>query len=463
MHFDALTLACVADDLRSTILGGRVQQVLLPDADSIGMEVYALRERHYLLVSAAPAGSRIHLSSVKLRRGAERETPLLLLLRKYVRGAALAQIAQPDPFERVLLLQFDHPEHGATTLVVEPMGRMGNVLLLDAGGKILECMRRVPASDSARRVLLPGRAYEPPPAQEKLPPMDDGRADYYEGLAAITAQDGSLWKSVIEHVAGVSPSQAREIAFRATGDAAASARSAETAGVAQALQELWSPVQKGGWLPGNVVDGEAVVAFSAYPVRHFGEFVPRASISDALERYYAAPRESATQAPNAHAAEAHAPDEYVAAREQAAAQLRQARQRIARQLEALASDEPAPGEPESLRTQAEWLLALGHTVRPGQAVLEVDVHGDGSEILQIALDPQHTAVDQAQRMFKRAAKLERAAKRHPPPPRQAATRPIISESVGQRPGDGRKSSGDYRRTGGVARGRIREAEAVRQS
>lgn len=40
MPFDALTLDCVADELRSTILGGRVQQALLPDAESIGLEVY---------------------------------------------------------------------------------------------------------------------------------------------------------------------------------------------------------------------------------------------------------------------------------------------------------------------------------------------------------------------------------------------------------------------------------------
>ncbi len=41
MHFDALTMAAVADELRAHILGGRVQKVLLPDDLSMGMEVYA--------------------------------------------------------------------------------------------------------------------------------------------------------------------------------------------------------------------------------------------------------------------------------------------------------------------------------------------------------------------------------------------------------------------------------------
>ena len=405
MHFDALTLACIADELRSTILGGRVQQVLLPDAESTGLEVYAQRERQYLLLSAEAGAGRVHLSSVKLRRGAVQETPLLLLLRKYVRGAALAEVAQPDVAERVLYLRFDHPEHGVTALVVEPMGRLSNVLLLDAGGKILECVRRVPGGENARRVLLPGRPYAAPPPQGKLPPVDDGRPDYYDQLAAVTAADGLLWKAVVAHVAGVSPTQAREIAWRATGTADAPARDAQTLAVAQALQEFWSPVQNGGWLPGNVMEEDVAVGFSPYPVHFRGQFMPCASMSEALERYYATPRDSRAQT-----AEEQPLDEYAAARAQAAAQVRQAQQRVNRQLEALAADEPAPGEPAALRTQAEWLLALGYSVQPRQDTLEVDVQGDGSEILRIALDPQRTPVEQAQRMFKRAAKLERAAK-----------------------------------------------------
>ena len=52
MHFDALTLACIAQELRSSLLGGRVQQALLPDEHSVGLEVYAQSRRSYLLLSA---------------------------------------------------------------------------------------------------------------------------------------------------------------------------------------------------------------------------------------------------------------------------------------------------------------------------------------------------------------------------------------------------------------------------
>ncbi len=89
MHFDALTLACVAYEFAETLTGGRVQQVLLPDAHSVGLEIYAQRQRRYLFASAQANAGRVHLTSQKLRRGVDQETPLLLLLRKYVRESIL--------------------------------------------------------------------------------------------------------------------------------------------------------------------------------------------------------------------------------------------------------------------------------------------------------------------------------------------------------------------------------------
>ena len=68
MHFDALTLACVAAEVKR-LLPGRVQQVLLLDPHSIGLEIYAAHQRHYLLLAAHPQAGRIQLTDQKLRRG----------------------------------------------------------------------------------------------------------------------------------------------------------------------------------------------------------------------------------------------------------------------------------------------------------------------------------------------------------------------------------------------------------
>ena len=184
MQFDALAAACMRAELQAALCPGRIQTALLVDDNSLGLEVYAHGARRQLLLCAAPNTPRTHLVEHKLRRGVEGETPLLLLVRKYLRDAALLAVTQPDPYERVLRFHCEHKEHGASTLVLELIGRQANLLLLrndkHGEGRIFECLHRhAPAQDGggtagrqrtaagpplpAVRQLLPGRPYVPPP------------------------------------------------------------------------------------------------------------------------------------------------------------------------------------------------------------------------------------------------------------------------------------------------------------
>ena len=129
MSFDTWTVSAVANQLRETIVPGRVQQVVQVDDASLAFEIYAQRQRFYLLASASQQTPRLHLLSDKPRRGVETASPLLQLLRKFVRDSLLVGIDQPD-WERLLILRFEHPELGATHLVAELIGRWANLLLL---------------------------------------------------------------------------------------------------------------------------------------------------------------------------------------------------------------------------------------------------------------------------------------------------------------------------------------------
>ncbi len=403
MHFDALTLAAVQAELSGLLVPGRVQKLVMPDEQSLGLEIYAQGQRHYLLLSAHPQASRIHLAPHRLRRGTERQPPLLLLLRKFVRGARLEAIRQPQPTERILTLHFDHPEQGVSTLVAEPMGRLSNLILLGPGDIVLDALRRVPASDQARRVILPRQPYAPPPPQAKLPPLDDGRPGYYQELARSLKTADPLWRVLVRRLAGTSPTLAREVAWRATGHPDTPAQDAPILAVLQALQELWEPVRSGAWEPGVALDeaGQAL-AFAPYRLHFLGRFQPTPGISEAVARFHAA------RAPQDTRDQAASQDPYAGQRHQVRQRIRQAQKRIQRQLAALAQDEPRPGEPEELRVQAEWLLALASQIQPGQRELEVTLGPE--ERLVIPLDPDRTPVEQAERLFRRAAKLERAAR-----------------------------------------------------
>ena len=129
MTMDTWAVAAMADELRQTLLGGRVQQVLQVDEESLAFELYARGSRHYLLASADRQAPRLHLLEDKPRRGVDAPSSLLQLLRKFVRGGGLVGIYQP-PWERVLHLEFQHPDYGSTLFVAELIGRWANLLLL---------------------------------------------------------------------------------------------------------------------------------------------------------------------------------------------------------------------------------------------------------------------------------------------------------------------------------------------
>ncbi len=325
MYFDALTLAAVASDLQHTICGGRIQRVWLPAQHSIALEIYAQQQRHYLIASAHPQHARVHLTMRKPSRGVEQPTPLLLLLRKYVQGGRVAAVENPA-LERILLLSIVKDmrvrNRGATgdvassadpdsldaddpaavplpapteadllhcDLIIEPMERRSNIMLVNDANVIMDSVKRVTASMS-QRLVLPQQPYMLPPPQEKRDPRNATAA----GMAALLQEHGSvpLAKALVASYRGVSPQVAREVAQRSTGSihtTLAPALPWET--IAACVRGLYS----GQWEPSLVagVAGEPPQAYAPYLLTHLAGARKVASISAALDAFYTAREELA--------------------------------------------------------------------------------------------------------------------------------------------------------------------------
>ena len=170
MYFDALTTAAVADELRTALSGGRVQQVIHVSDLSLGLEVYAHHQRRYLVLCADTQHSRVHLTDVKLRRGVDTPTPMLLLLRSHIRGGRIVDVRQP-PFERILHLDIAGVD-GTYVLTIEAMGRHSNVILCSEDSAVMDSVKRVGPRLSRVRPILPGTLYTPPPPQVWASPKE---------------------------------------------------------------------------------------------------------------------------------------------------------------------------------------------------------------------------------------------------------------------------------------------------
>ena len=395
MVFDALCMACMADELRQQILGGRIQRVLIPDKLSVGLEIYCQHRRHNLLASAHAELGRVLLASEKLRRGEGKPTGLLLLLRKYARGAHLSAIEQP-PFERVLRLEFDHPEWGCSELILEVMGRHSNIILVDAAGRVLDSAKRVSEQMSRNRPILPGRPYTPPPPQAKLPPTELTEHRLREILSGHEPET-QLWQALVAGLRGMSPLLAREVSFRALGQPRATLTKVERlTPLLEAIGDLLAPLEDGHWQPTIVNEGDHPAVYAPYPVTCRGEPKPVESMSRAIELCVAA---------------VAGLDPYASAKRPLREEIASARARLERRRKAVQSSMTRATHAQQWREWGDWILTYSHAIEPRQDELVIE-SGDG-EVLIIPLDPAKPAVENAQIYFSRYRKAQMAAQDGP--------------------------------------------------
>ncbi|MGQ9850414.1 MAG: Rqc2 family fibronectin-binding protein [Aggregatilineaceae bacterium] len=389
MYFDAVTVMAVVDELRAILLRGRVQDTVEVDAETIGLEVYASHQRHYVVLSAHQQFARVHLSPEKLRRGVSKPSPLGLLLRRYAEGAWISAIEQPA-WERVIVFELDSPE-GVFSLIAEPMERRANVLLVRGDGVILDCLRRVGPQENRVRVSLPGKPYEPPPPQRlKRDPFTLTPTLLGDML---DANPGERTREVLTRgVLGVSPLLAKEVVFRATGEANTRAGDTSPRALLGALQEMFGAFRERRWHPGVVRHEGAVTAYAAYPLTHLEGWEPVPGISQALVQYYGP---------------LVGEDAYNAARQPVRQAIAEARARLQKKLESLRSGLQDDATLERLRRSGELLLTYQYALQPGARELRAAYEVDGPELV-IPLDPTLTPLENARRYFEQYEKAKRA-------------------------------------------------------
>lgn len=390
MYYDALTTAAIASELRDLLSSGRVQAVVHVDDLTLGLEVYAGRQRRYLVVSADARHARVHLTSVKPRRGVDAQIPLLLLLRKYVRGGRVVDVRQP-PFERILHLDVAG-EEGTFTLIAETMGRHSNVILCASDGQVMDSIKRVGPRLSRVRPMLPGTMYTPPPPQDKLEPADV-TLGHLSDMAAVARVGQPLWRVLVNGIRGISPLLAREIVYRAYGEAEHTAGDVEHfAPLLDAYHTLMRHAWDDRWQPCVALVDGCVVAYAPYLLTQYADVQEVETASEAIDRF---------------GREVGGVDAYGPAKAKVHAALQEAHLRVESRVRSLEEQLIPQEELDRLRLCGEMILAYAHAVHPGQRTLEAQVNLEGPPLL-IDLAPDASAVENAQDYFRRYEKAKAA-------------------------------------------------------
>ena len=392
MPFDAVFLCAVTAELRTALLGSRVDKIQMPARDLVVLQVRGSQGGGRLLLSASPNAPRIHLTEYPLENPAQ--PPMFcMLLRKHLTGGRISEIRQP-PMERLVDITLDcTDELGEPVrkhLILELMGRNSNLILTGADGRIIDCLRRVDFEMSEKRQVLPGLFYQDPPALEKENPLTASREAVAERLeSAEGAKRFDKW--LLDTYGGLSPLICRELSYALFGDVDVELGELSPETRRAAAQALYEQFQSLTAAPRPVLlrkEGKPS-DFSFRPVGQYGSYLEQEefdSFSRLLDGFYA---------DRDHAERMRQKTQVL---HKAMVNLRD---RTARKLEIQRRELASACDRERLRQLGDIVTANLHAIRRGQVRLTaVDFYDPEMREIDIPLSPQISPQQNAAKFYK---------------------------------------------------------------
>ncbi len=389
MPLDAVYLTLLQEELREALKGGRIDKIHQPARHELLLSLRTPGGAVRLLLCANPAAPRAQITGITRENPAE--APMFcMLLRKHLSGGRFLRLEQP-PLERLLIFCFEAlDELGDPVekrLVLELMGRHANLLLLDAEGRILDCLRRVDVDMSAERQLMPGMFYRLPTDQGKQNPALLTETDKVRLLAHIP-REKPMDRFLVETFGGLSPLVARELALEVAGAVDAPVGDQGEA-LLTALQQMFQAVKSGQCAPYLLLREGKPADFSFRPILQYGpqvELRRMESFSQLLDAFYVEK------------------DRTERVRQKGQDLIRSvttARDRTARKLGFQRKELLDTQDRESLRQAGDLITANLYRMEKGMTQLETENFYDpANAVISIRLDPLRSPQQNAARYYK---------------------------------------------------------------
>ena len=399
MALDGIVIAALVQELRRTLLGGHIQKIAMPENNELLLTIKNNAAQHRLLISCEAALPLLYLQHEN------KPSPLTapgfaMLLRKHIGSGKITAIEQLG-LERIVRIETTQLNElgdiAPRALYVELMGKYSNIIFTDESNVILDSMRRVPASVSSLREVLPGRPYFVPEKLQKTNPLLLTEETF---AAALTAASGlPLDRALSAAFSGISSLAAQDILYRASIDPRAGfsdLQPEEKARLFATFESIIEKVRSGQFSPVMYLRDELPVEFAALPLATLEAegLSTRAydSMSELLYSYYSLRAESARM-------------------RQKSADLRRLvqnhlersqRKRILQEKQLADSQKK-----EKYRVYGDLLNTYAFQVPPGADSFVAENFYDDNKPLRIPLDKNLTPAENAKKYFDRYAKLKR--------------------------------------------------------
>ncbi|MDQ2182338.1 fibronectin-binding protein EfbA [Enterococcus hirae] len=215
MSFDGVFTHAMINELRETLLSGRISKIHQPYENEVVLVIRSRGKNQRLLLSAHPSYARIQITQIDYQNP---DTPpnFVMMLRKHLDGAILESIEQIEN-DRVIHFHFTKRDELGDLqniiLIVELMGRHSTIILVNKeSGKILDAIKHIGSSQNTYRSLLPGVDYIAPPEQNQLNPFSQEKEKVFHGLSQMDLTP----KGIQQQFQGIGFDTAQELVARLT-------------------------------------------------------------------------------------------------------------------------------------------------------------------------------------------------------------------------------------------------------
>ncbi len=412
MALDGIVISNIVAELNSTILNSKISKIAEPEADELLLTLKGSNGSFRLSMSASASLPFIYLTPTNKVSPLTAPT-FCMVLRKHIANGRITKIYQPG-MERIINFEIEHlNEMGDLchkVLIIELMGKYSNIIFTDSDGTIIDSAKRIPASVSSVREVLPGRAYTIPATQEdKYNPLT---VDSKQFVDIISAKPLSVSKAIYSSFSGISPLVANELAHRACLDAdspVAAYSHDELLHLGSNFTWMMDDIKSNRFTPNIVRDGNEPKEFASIELTQYGDLsvTKYDSISEVLELYYSE-RNTYTRIRQKSAD----------LRKHVNTLLERNQKKYSLQMKQLKDSEKR----EKYKVYGELINAFGYGLTPDDKFLEAANYYDDNKIIKIPIDNTKTPAENAQKYFDKYGKMKRTAE---------ALNELIIETKGQ--------------------------------
>ncbi|MBQ6065286.1 MAG: NFACT family protein [Clostridia bacterium] len=401
MGVDGIFLHFLKNEIADYAVGAKIEKIFMPSKYELVFNLRTRAEARRLFFSVGGNAPRFNFTAASPENPAQ--PPMLcMLLRKQLTGAVIRGVRQAG-LDRIVFFDMDAADEIGDrvkrTLAVEIMAQYSNAILLDENGVVIDALKRVDATKSSFREVLPKLPYRLPPPQDKYDIREVSPEQAVQRI--VSYENKALSSALLNTLSGVSPLIARELAYRVTlGDPAVSALSATAKErLLYELDALKTLVEAGKAQPCWLTDANgAYLDFSYLPLTLYANDAQRHSaetLSEILDQFY-------FEREKLRRAKSKAEDLF-----KSVAALKE---RTAKKVNVQREELAACADREQKRVWAELINANLYSLEKGASVYEVQDYYNDYQTVAIPVDPLLTPSQNSQRYYKEYRKAQTAQK-----------------------------------------------------